>query len=645
MIEDELARIAMCSPELRVADVKFNTEKMIAAMREASSAGSVLAIFPELSLTGYTCGDLLTHKLILDGALAGLAEIAEASCRYDIATIVGLPLTVRGYMYNCAAVIANGKVSGFVPKIHLPTRREYYETRWFTSGAGLDESMRLSGSDVPISSSMVFEAWGGSVNLGVEVCEDLWAVTPPSGFLCMAGANLIVNLSASNEVVSKAAYRRSLVQQQSSRGLCAYAYASSGPHESSTDLVFSGHCLAAENGVLLSESSRFQFTTQITYADIDFGRIEHERRTNSSFAVNDCIRGYHRVTLSLPQSSKVGAPLGTYRHNSPTPFLPNSVADCKEVCDEIISIQAAGIAKRIQHTQSSKVVLGVSGGLDSTLALLVCASAFDKLRLSREGIIAVCMPGFGTTDRTASNARKLIDRLGVTIRVIPIKDAVRKHFVDIGHDGVTLDITFENSQARERTQLLMDIANMVGGLVVGTGDLSEMALGWCTFNGDHMSMYGVNAGVPKTLVRALIQEFGIASSDEILKSVLQDICETPVSPELLPVSVDGKQQETESSVGPYVLHDFFLYHFVRSGYAPRKILYFAKLAHGDEWTEEEIRYWLKLFLIRFFSQQYKRSSMPDGPKIGSVGLSPRGDWKMPSDASYAGWLEELDKEI
>ncbi len=642
MIQDELVRIAACSPELRVADIRFNTEKIVTSMREAASAGSVLALFPELSLTGYTCGDLLTHRILLDGSRAALTEIAEAGRQYGIAAVVGLPLAVRGHLYNCAAIIANGEVAGFVPKIHLPTRREYYESRWFTSGSGLDESVRLGGRDVPIGASMVFDAWDGAVRLGVEICEDLWSVTPPSGFLCLAGANLILNLSASNEVVGKASYRRSLVQQQSSRGLCAYIYASSGPHESSTDLVFSGHCIAAENGLLLSESSRYQFTTQISYADVDFGRIEHERRTNSSFAAIDNIRQFRRVDLSLSRSETVGAPLGTYRHNSPTPFLPQHAADVKEVCQEIITIQATGLAKRLKHTQSSKVVLGVSGGMDSSLALLVCASAFDKLGLAREGITAVCMPGFGTTNRTASNAQTLIRCLGASMRIIPIEDAVRKHFADIGHDGETPDITFENSQARERTQLLMDIANMIGGFVVGTGDLSEMALGWCTFNGDQMSMYGLNAGVPKTLVRALVEEFGAAANDDTLRLVLKDICDTPVSPELLPVSAEGKQQETESTIGPYVLHDYFLYHFVRSGYAPKKILYFAKLAHSGTWTEREIRHWLKIFFIRFFGQQYKRSSMPDGPKIGSVGLSPRGDWRMPSDASNATWLDELN---
>jgi len=641
MIENELARVAMCSPELRVADVSFNSEKIVAAMREAASAGAVLALFPELSLTGYTCGDLLPHGLLLERSRATLLKIAEASRQFDIAAVVGLPLAVRGHLYNCAAVIGDGEVIGFVPKIHLPTRREYYESRWFTSGAGLNASVRLGERDVPVCASMVFDAWGGAVTLGVEICEDLWSVVPPSGFLCLAGANLIVNLSASNEIVGKASYRRSLVQQQSSRALCAYVYVSCGPNESSTDLVFSGHCLAAESGVLLAESSRYGFTSQITYADIDFGRIEHERRTNSTFPTDQQAREYRRVGLPLPQSGSIGAPLGTHRHNPSMPFLPRTAADRKEVCGEILSIQAAGLTKRLLHTQSKKVVLGVSGGLDSTLALLVCTSVFDQLGLAREGITAVCMPGFGTTSRTASNARVLIECLGATMRTIAIDAAVRQHFADIGHNGKTPDVTFENSQARERTQLLMDIANMIGGLVVGTGDLSELALGWCTFNGDHMSMYGVNAGVPKTLVRALVEEFGATSKDDTLRAVLKDICETPVSPELLPVSAEGKQQETETTVGPYVLHDYFLYHFVRSGYTPRKILHFAKLAHGSTWTEDEIRHWLKIFITRFFSQQYKRSSMPDGPKVGSVGLSPRGDWRMPSDASVATWLMDL----
>ncbi len=642
MITDELARVAACSPALKVADVGFNAEKIISQMSEAASAGAVLALFPELCLTGYTCGDLLPHGLLLEHSRGALREIAKASRQYSIAAVVGLPLAVRGHLYNCAAVIANGEVVGFVPKIHLPTRREYYESRWFTSGAELDGSIRLGGRDIPVCASMVFDAWDGAVTLGVEICEDLWSVAPPSGSLCLAGANLIVNLSASNEIVGKASYRRSLVQQQSSRGLCAYVYASCGPHESSTDLVFSGHCLAAESGVMLAESSRYGFTSQITYADIDFGRIEHERRTNSSFPVEPQVRSYRRVSFPLPQSSTVGVPLGTHRHNPATPFLPRNASDRKEVCEEVLSIQAAGLAKRLLHTGTKKVVLGVSGGLDSTLALLVCTRAFDQLGLAREGITAVCMPGFGTSNRTASNARQLIECLGVTIRTIPIDAAVKQHFADIGHDGVTYDIAYENSQARERTQLLMDIANMIGGLVVGTGDLSELALGWCTFNGDHMSMYGVNAGVPKTLVRALVEEFAAVSNDDTLRAVLKDICETPVSPELLPVSGDGEQQNTEATIGPYVLHDYFLYHFVRSGYSPKKILYFAVLAHGGTWPEGEIRHWLRVFITRFFSQQYKRSSMPDGPKIGSVGLSPRGDWRMPSDVSVAAWLIDLN---
>jgi NAD+ synthase (glutamine-hydrolysing) len=503
--------------------------------------------------------------------------------------------------------------------------------------------VELGAYTAPLATNLLFADESSGCTFGVEVCEDLWAVHPPSGNLCLAGANLILNPSASNELLGKAAYRRDLIRQQSARCLAAYAYASAGPGESSTDVVFSGHCLIAENGSMLVESERFRFDTQLVRADVDLGRLQHERLCNSSFSAAGATIEFRRVPVTLSASAgRVTEPLGTLRPNPTLPFVPSDPGVRAATCREIFAIQSTGLAKRLRHTGAKQVVIGISGGLDSTLALLVTVHAFDLLGLDRKGILAPTLPGFGTTKRTRGNAEKLVAELGATLRVIPIHDAIKQHFADIGHDERVHDVTYENAQARERTQILMDLANKVGGFVVGTGDLSEAALGWCTFNGDHMSMYHVNAGIPKTLVRYLIDWCADSEFSGATSQVLHDIAATPISPELLPTTADGKlQQHTEDLIGPYELHDYFLYHVVRHGARPAKVLYLAELAFAGRHKRAVILRWLEVFVRRFFSQQFKRSAMPDGPKVGSVALSPRGDWRMPSDASAAEWLAEI----
>ncbi len=637
-------RVAIVAPELRVADVGFNISQIRSALLTAVGQGASLTLFPELCLTGYSCGDLFTQSLLQVRVREALLELARITGQRKIHLVVGLPMAVHGRLYNCAAVLGAGRVLGMVPKQYLPTTGEYYEERWFTSGVGLSP-MEVNFDDytVPFATNLLFKDDKAGCTFGIEICEDLWAVNPPSGELCLAGANLILNPSASNELIGKATYRRELVRQQSARCLAAYAYASAGPGESSTDVVFSGHSLIAENGVLLVESERFKFDTQISCADIDLGRLQHERLCNSSFSAATYARAIQSVTVSLShRSGNKQQPLGALRPNPALPFVPSDPAIRAETCREIFSIQSTGLAKRLKHTGAKTVVLGISGGLDSTLALLVTVHAFDLLGLDRKGILAPTLPGFGTTKRTRSNAEKLVNQLGCTLRIIPIHDAVNQHFIDIGHDENVHDVTYENSQARERTQILMDLANQVGGFVVGTGDLSEAALGWCTFNGDHMSMYHVNASVPKTLVRYLIDWCAEAEFSGASAQILHDIADTPISPELLPINTDGRQdQQTEDVVGPYELHDFFLYHCVRHGAPPAKIVFLAEQAFEGKYNQGTILKWLEVFLCRFFAQQFKRSAFPDGPKVGSVSLSPRGDWRMPSDASAAAWLEDL----
>jgi NAD+ synthase (glutamine-hydrolysing) len=636
-------RVACVAPELRVADVGFNTERILTALAAQHRAGSAVVLFPELSLTGYTCADLFSQSLLLIRARKALLELAAETRRLHVLAVVGLPIAAHGRLFNCAAVIGEGRVLGLVPKQFLPTTGEYYEERWFTSAAGLEPiTVELAGQLVPLATNLLFEDSTTGLILGVEICEDLWAVQPPSGDLCLAGANLILNPSASNELLGKAAYRRDLVRQQSARCMSAYAYAAAGPGESSTDVVFSGHCLIAENGSLLAESERFRFDSQTILADVDLDRLRHERLCNSSFSAAISRVSFQRVPLSVYLPARASATTGSLRPNPALPFVPTDPRARANTCREIFSIQSTGLAKRLKHTGAKKVVLGISGGLDSTLALLVTAHAFDLLGLDRKGIIAPTLPGFGTTKRTRGNAEKLVGQLGATMEIIPIHDAIKQHFRDISHDERVHDVTYENAQARERTQILMDLANRVGGFVVGTGDLSEAALGWCTFNGDHMSMYHVNAGVPKTLVRYMIEWCADAEFAGATAAVLRDICATPISPELLPTDEKGRQvQKTEDLVGPYELHDFFLYHIVRHGAQPAKVLHLAELAFANRYDRTTILRWLEVFTRRFFSQQFKRSAMPDGPKIGSVALSPRGDWRMPSDASSAEWVQAI----
>ena len=638
-------RAAVITPELRVADVTFNTQAIIAALRRAAGEGCRLAVFPELCITGYSCADLFYQPMLLDAAQAALGDIAAAAQQEAIAVQVGLPLVVDGRLYNCAAFIAGGRVQGIVPKTYLPSTNEFYEERWFTPGSrNMRASIEVAGFEAPFGTDLLFAAENmPGCTIGMEVCEDLWAVYPPSGDMALAGATLLLNGSASNELLGKVDYRRDLVRQQSARCLAAYLYAGAGAGESTTDTVWAGHSLIAENGQILAETERFRFDTQLAVADVDVQRLINERLRNNTFSASTPGRSFRMIRFALPGEERRSADDPLIRPQlSRTPFVPADPQRRAAHCQEIFSIQSVGLAKRLRHTGAGKVTIGVSGGLDSTLALLVIAKGFDLAGLPRDGIVAITMPGFGTTARTRSNAEKLAEYLGATLRVIPIGDAVRQHFRDIGHDEAVHDVTYENAQARERTQILMDVANQVGGFNVGTGDLSELALGWCTYNGDHMSMYHVNAGVPKTLVRFLVEWAAEAEFTGETSVVLRDICATPITPELLPLDADGAlAQKTEDTIGPYELHDFFLYYTVRYQFAPRKVLLLARQAFGDRYGAAVILKWMRVFYQRFFSQQFKRSAMPDGPKVGSVALSPRGDWRMPSDASAALWLAEV----
>ena len=643
-------RVAAVSPEVRVADIPFNTQAIIAAMEQAARRGCRVVLFPELSVTGYTCADLHYQALLLREARAALRPIAEAAERAGVAAVVGLPLEVDGRLYNCAAFLSGGRVLGIAPKSFLPNTNEYYEQRWFTAAAHATRRVvEIDGIETPFGPDLLFEASNlpGCV-IGIEICEELWTVSPPSGDMALAGATLLLNPSASDELLGKADYRRDLVRQQSARCLAAYVYAASGPGESTTDVVFGGHSMIAENGTLLAEAERFHFDTQIVMADVDVDRLNSERVRNSSFSAAGAAHSYRAIRFDLPQPPDAGIQPGAVRALlrplAQMPFVPADLAQRAKHCQEIFSIQSTGLAKRVKHTGVKTVTLALSGGLDSTLALLVTIRAFDLLGLDRRGIVTVTMPGFGTTARTRDNAQRLAEQLGVTLRVIPITDVVRQHFKDIGHDEGLHDVTYENAQARERTQIVMDIANKIGGFVVGTGDLSELALGWATFNGDHMSMYHVNAGVPKTLVRYLIDWAADAEFGGETAGILRDISAMPITPELLPLGEDGAlQQETEATIGPYVLHDFFLFYSVRYGFGPRKVFYLARRAFDGVYTPDVILRWMAVFYSRFFSQQFKRSAMPDGPKVGTVALSPRGDWRMPSDASSAVWKAEIEE--
>jgi NAD+ synthase (glutamine-hydrolysing) len=632
-----LLRAGVASPALRVADVSFNVAATISVLEQASAAGAALVVFPELGLTAYTCGDLFAQTELREAALHGLADVAAATGRIATAAVVGLPVELDGRLYNAAALCAGGAVAGIVPKTFLPTGGEFYEARWFSSGAETSaESIRIGGLDVPFGTDLLFEdpAVTGAT-FGIEICEDLWAPVQPSGELAVAGASVLLNLSASDEVLGKAAYRRDLVVGQSGRCLAAYLYAASGPGESTTDVVYSGSSMIAENGQLLAETERFQFESQLAIADLDLERLRNERIRSTTFGQTIPSWEHRRIPIALPLAAEAHPDL---RRLVPTaPFVPADPRDRAAACREIFAIQATGLAGRLRHTRAPGVTLGLSGGLDSTLALLAAIRAFEIVGLPRDRIRTVSMPGPGTSARTRANAARLAGCLGVAFEEIPIDEAVAAHLDDIGHPGDRHDIAFENAQARERTQILMDLANLHGGFVVGTGDLSEAALGWMTYGGDHLSMYHVNAGIPKTLVRYLVEWAADEAFEGDASAVLRDIVATPISPELLPGG-----HETETAVGPFRLNDFFLYWAIRHGFGPRRIAFLAGHAFGDEFDRPTVLRWLRLFYQRFFGAQFKRSAMPDGPKVGTVALSPRGDWRMPSDAQAGVWLAELD---
>ena len=637
-MRDGFIKVAAGTPKIRVADCRYNAEQIFTMMREADKQGVKVLCLPELCLTGYTCGDLFLQDTLLCGAEEGLQTILEATRNLDMVTVLGLPVRCKwdNKLYNCAAVIQSGEILGLVPKTYLPNYGEFYEQRWFASGAGVETSVDLCGETVDMDAAGLFACETvPNLVLGVEICEDLWATEPPSARLARGGATVILNLSASNELVGKSGYRRNLVVGQSGRLVCGYVYADAGEGESTTDLVFTGHNMIAENGALLAER---RFATGLTISEIDVDRLAYERRRMTTFN-GQRQADLWRASFSLPLEET-----RLTRAVSPAPFVPADAEDRAERCNEILKIAALGLKKRLEHTGARTAVVGLSGGLDSTLAILITAVAMKLLDRPASDIIAVTMPCFGTTDRTRDNAVELAERLGATLKRIDIGSAVKVHFKDIGQSMEDHSVTFENGQARERTQVLMDIANQNGGLVIGTGDLSELALGWATYNGDHMSMYGVNAGIPKTLVRHLVAFVSDdkGSEDPPLSAVLDDILDTPVSPELLP-AIEGKiSQKTEDLVGPYELHDFFLYYAIRWGFPPRKVFRLAEHALGRTYDRATILKWLNSFYRRFFTQQFKRSCLPDGPKVGSVTLSPRGDWRMPSDAVAALWLEELE---
>ena len=637
-------KVAAAVPNVQVADCFYNITQIEKLMRKAADKGVQIMAFPELSVTGYTCLDLFQQDLLLNSAETALLQLAENTADLPLLAFVGAPLRTDNKLINAAIAIQEGKILGVVPKTYLPNYKEFQEKRWFTSSNDLDNDfIEIGDRFYPLQKQMIIIA--DEVAVGVEICEDLWMPVPPSSELAMLGANIIVNLSASNELIGKHAYRKQLVAQQSARCVCGYVYASSGFGESTTDLVFSGSALIAENGVILAESKRFSLDEQLIISDIDVEYLYHDRLVSTAFSEGslskDTDRGFE-LEFILPEYRKEAANKLS-RTVDPHPFTPEGLA-LRERCEEIFQMQTSGLAKRIVHTHAKMAVVGISGGLDSTLALLVTVMTFDLLQIPRNRIIGITMPGFGTTGRTYRNAVNLIHSLGVTFREISIKEACMQHFQDIHHDASVHDVTYENGQARERTQILMDVANKENGLVIGTGDLSELALGWATYNGDHMSMYGVNASIPKTLVKYLVEWVAHNRVDEDSKETLLDILDTPISPELIPADEQGNiQQKTEDLVGPYELHDFFLYHFIRFGATPAKIYYLAQQAFRGAYSDETIKKWLYTFFRRFFQQQFKRSCLPDGPKVGSISLSPRGDWRMPSDAAATLWLKEIEK--
>ena len=634
-------KVGTAIPAVRVGDVQYNTEQIEALLTQAEEAGIEIIVFPELSLTGYTCQDLFRQRSLLETIDAAVTHLLQSTLQKDVIAIVGAPLEVGNLLLNCAIVVQQGKLLGIVPKTYLPNYNEFYEKRWFTSAQSLrPTTIRLAGTAIEVSAQpKLFETAQG-VKFGIEICEDVWAPTPPSNHLTLAGADLIFNLSATDELVGKHAYLKSLLAQQSARTISGYVYSSCGFGESTQDVVYGGNALIYENGTLLSEGQRFALSQQLVTAQIDVERIRYDRCNNTTFATAQ-FREVSETAIVPCCPLKNFKPFNLERSIPLAPFIPEAMA-METACEEVFHIQTMGLAKRLRHIHAEKVVLGISGGLDSTLALLVCVRTFDLLKLNRQGIIGVTMPGFGTTDQTHQNAHRLMQLLGVTMREVPIAASVTQHFKDIGHDGAVHDVVYENSQARERTQILMDISNQVGGIVIGTGDLSELALGWATYNGDQMSMYGVNASVPKTLVQCLVQHEALHSSQE-LSLVLKDILNTPISPELTPADNAGRiSQRTEELIGPYELHDFYLYYVMRFGFTPAKIFLLAQKAFNNRYTDEVLKHWLCSFYRRFFAQQFKRSCMPDGPKVGGISLSPRGDWRMPSDATAALWLQSCE---
>ena len=630
-------KVCAVSPRVTVAGVQSNLNAALQEIEKANKNKVQILVFPELFLSGYTCGDLFLQTALQDACKSALTAVCRATENSALVVVIGLPLKFGASLYNCAAVVQNGMVVAVVPKTYIPNYNEYYEKRWFASGDGVNGTIKLNGQEVPFGQTLI--RLSDDAVLGVEICEDLWTPSTPGTSLALSGANIIVNLSASNEVVTKNDYRKNLICMQSAKDFCAYIYASAGVGESTTDLVFSGACTVAENGALLSEGERFAFNGSMAEACIDIEKLNAERAHNTSFtdAAKKLKEKLSEVSTPVEVSDLEYNEVN--RSFDPHPFVPSDSAEKDERCREILSIQSHALAKRMSHIGAKKAIIGISGGLDSTLALLVTARALKILNLPNENMICVTMPGFGTTDRTYQNAVDLIHAFGATFMEISIRNAARGHMADIGHDESVHDITYENTQARERTQILMDLANKHGAVLVGTGDLSELALGWCTYNADHMSMYGVNAGVPKTLVRHLVRNEAQQLPEEISK-ILNDILDTPVSPELLPPDENGNiQQKTEETLGPYEVHDFYLYHFLRFGTRPEKLLFMASRAFAGIYSEEQLKNWLKLFVRRFFTNQFKRSCLPDGPKVGSVSLSPRGDWRMPSDADCSVWLD------
>lgn len=635
-------KIACAIPEVKVGDCKYNTANILKLIEQADNKNVQIVVFPELCITGYTCGDLFFQETLLSSTQKNLQKILNKTKNSDMVCILGLPIRNDNQLFNCAVVIHQGRILGAIPKTHIPNHNEFYELRWFSSSYNkVNDTAVICSQEVPFDTNILFKS--NNLCFGVEICEDLWSPIPPSTFHCLKGANLIFNTSASNELIAKIDYRRRLVTQQSARGICGYAYVSAGTGESTTDLVFSGDAIISENGTILSESERFKSENQLIVDEIDIESLENDRnRINSYSSILQDNYIKHKKYLYVNFNLRKIDITTLKRNINSYPFVPSDTDRRSNRCEDIFSMQVTGLAKRLKHIGSKTAVLGISGGLDSTLALLVTVKTFDKLKYDRKNIIAITMPGFGTSDRTYNNALKLMSSLGVSIKEINISKACLQHFEDIGQDPYVHDVTYENTQARERTQILMDIANQNRGIVVGTGDLSELALGWATYNGDHMSMYSVNSGIPKTLVRYLVRWVAENVVKKESKETLYDVLDTPVSPELLPADKKGEiNQKTEDIVGPYAVHDFFLYNMVRHGYSPRKILFLASLAFKDIYDAETIKQWLKIFYKRFFSQQFKRSCMPDGPKVGTINLSPRGDWRMPSDASSSIWLDEI----